>query len=122
MPWRWTNPDARPISEYLYDYHLARRAQRFLYYCRECIRNFDVSERVAKCPRCGNANVIELPKEAKLERRLGEAKKPALAQLKKGSAKAREELARMLAELELALWRTKIAIFYVAARIPDEMK
>ncbi|MEM7813744.1 MAG: hypothetical protein QW548_02485 [Candidatus Aenigmatarchaeota archaeon] len=126
MPWRWTNPDARPISEYLYDYHLARKAQRYLYYCRECVRNFDAKSRAERCPKCGQASIIELPKEATLERKRGAVKKPGLATFAKDAAKARKAFSMILAEafenLKHALWRTKIAIYFALARLPDELR
>ena len=111
MPWRWSNPDARPISEYLYDYHLTRKKQRFLFYCRDCIRNFDTTERVEKCPKCNHTSLIELPKETKLERRRG-AKKYGRENFVRDLLKAQKELVVMLTQFQHALWRAKIAMYY----------
>lgn len=121
MPWRWTNPDARPISEYLYDYHLFRKTQHLLYYCRECIRNFDTPERVEKCPRCNHANVIELPKETKIKSRKS-AKKYGKNELAKDLVKSRKELGMMLNVLRLSLLRIRIAIYYFLMPATDELK
>jgi len=121
MPWRWSNPDARPISEYLYDYHLTRKKQRFLFYCRECIRNFDTTERIEKCPKCGHNSVLELPKDTRLAHRRG-TKKYGKESFGKDLAKTRKELFAMLAALQHALWRAKIAMYYFSTPIQEELK
>jgi DNA-directed RNA polymerase subunit RPC12/RpoP len=120
MVWFWTNTVERPVSEYLYDYHLSRRAHRFLYYCRECVRNFDTTERVARCPKCGQETIIELPKDVRLERRRG-AQKYGKAKLKQDLLRLRNMVAAMLALLRHALWRTKIAMYYFLTGVPEEL-
>lgn len=121
MPWRWSNPDARPISDYLYDYHSFRKSHRFLYYCRECIRNFDTTERVEKCPKCNQKSVIELPKDTRLEHKSA-SKKYGKKQFTLDLFKARKELATMLVVLQKSLWRAKIAMYYFFIPVPEELK
>lgn len=53
---------ARPMGDYLYFYHQARRPWIFLYYCKRCIRNFDATSRVTNCTKCGGESIVELPK------------------------------------------------------------
>ena len=121
MPWRWSNPDARPISEYLYEYNLFRKPQRFLYYCRECIRNFDAAERIEKCPKCGRTSVIELPKDLRLERRRG-TKNYGKVDFRHDLLKARKELIVMFSQFQHALWRAKIATYYFFTPVTEELR
>jgi len=52
--------DIRP-SEFFYEYH--EWAERFdhLYFCRNCIRNFDTEFRVKVCKYCEKSDIVELP-------------------------------------------------------------
>ncbi len=54
--------DTWPVSDYVVPFE--EWAERFahLYYCRECVRNFETEIRVAICPYCEKKNIVELPK------------------------------------------------------------
>jgi DNA-directed RNA polymerase subunit RPC12/RpoP len=122
MPWFWTNTIERPVAEYLYDYHLSRKANRFLYYCRECVRNFDTAERVATCPKCGQETVIELPKAVRLERKRGAKKKYGNVEFRRDLLKVQKELAIVFARLQFSLWRIKIAMYFILTSVPEELQ
>jgi len=117
--WRWANPDARPVSEYLSDYKDARKGHRFLFYCRECIRNFESLRRIEECPRCGNTKIIELPKESTSRKKVAaKGDKNIMHSIKK----ARKEFGIFLTGVQQALWRAKIALYYISTPVPEELE
>lgn len=78
-----------------------------------------------KCPKCGRASVIELPKETKFGRRRV-AKKPGFenfrADLLRAIRKIVAVLNRTLPRIGFAIWRIKIATYYFFTPIPEELK
>jgi len=123
MPWRWTNPDARPVTEYLYDYHLDRKAHNFLYYCRECIRNFDTLHRIDKCPKCMGECIVELPKDARLERSRQRMKSSG-RELKQDIGAIFRNMRKSLDKLKISeklgfwFWKIRIAAYYFFSPMP----
>lgn len=65
---RFASWDLRPLSEYFYEQAEGRNDFHFLFYCRECIKNFDAPIRVKSCKFCGKESIVELPKQAWMRR------------------------------------------------------
>ena len=55
--------DLRPFSEYFYEQAEGRKNFRYLYYCKNCVKNFDAPIRVNTCKFCSEESLIELPKD-----------------------------------------------------------
>lgn len=106
MAWE-TALDKRPLSEYLLVYHQSRKRFQFLYYCRGCMRNFDSEHRTSACPRCGKADITELPKEmvksSGFDMRFDMIK---------------PKLAAFVTRTRCMLYRIKIVLLWVTTRVP----
>jgi len=57
--------DNIPVSERLYFYFLFHRKKyKHLYYCKNCVLNFETQKPAEKCTRCSHTEIIELhPKD-----------------------------------------------------------
>lgn len=53
----------RPHGEHFYFYHLWCRKFRHLYYCKNCVRNFQTREEMKCCKYCGGDIIELLPKK-----------------------------------------------------------
>ena len=85
------------------------------------MRNFDAKERIETCPRCGQASLIELPKDIKFARG-GGRKGRILTDLRKGSVDSAKRICSFIfSKLRTFLWKLKIALLYATTSVPDEL-
>ncbi len=108
--------DLRPFSEYFYEQAQGRKDFRFLFYCRNCVKNFDAPVRVDRCKFCSKENIVELPKDVWKRREIFRnaltwATIKAALEKRQKSAKEGEEKSFRESFFELAV-KMRVAFYY----------
>ncbi|MBI2584085.1 MAG: hypothetical protein HYW25_05430 [Candidatus Aenigmarchaeota archaeon] len=105
--------EARPVSEYLYFYHKHRKNFKYLYYCKNCIINFDAKERAKNCEKCGGDNIVELPKETELKGKKKMGIRDMIEGVKTGIYNDKQQRAIFKGKPDVHLLRLKILFHYL---------
>jgi len=52
----------RSPGDFFMGFHEWRKTHPYMFYCKNCVRNFEKKQRVTLCPYCKREDIVELPK------------------------------------------------------------